>query len=210
MTDIMHAESITSAEALRAHYGEPPAMVVAMIKTFLDEHHQNFIRHSPFVCVASAAQDGQPNVSPKGDAPGFVHILDRKTLIIPDRPGNSKVESFENVIANPKIALIFFIPGITESLRVQGTAKIVRGSDMLALGKVGEKLPPSALVVSVTKAYMHCGKALIRSRLWAPESHVADGVIAPFSRVVKEQANAPMDVGEVQKHLDRAYREQLY
>lgn len=124
MTDIMHAESITSAEALRAHYGEPPAMVVAMIKTFLDEHHQNFIRHSPFVCVASAAQDGQPNVSPKGDAPGFVHILDRKTLVIPDRPGNSKVESFENVIANPKIALIFFIPGITESLRVQGTAKM--------------------------------------------------------------------------------------
>jgi len=210
MTDMRGPEPITSEEALRSHYGDPLAIAVAVTKTFLDEHHQNFIRNSPFVCLASAATDGQPNVSPKGDVPGFVHILDSKTLVIPDRPGNNKVETFENLIGNPKIAMIFFIPGIKESLRVHGVAKIVRGSDMLELGKVGKKLPPSALVVSVTKAYMHCGKAFIRSRLWAPESHVADGIIAPFSQVVKEQANAPMDVEEVQEQLERAYREELY
>ena len=108
MTDITHPESITSEEALRAHYGEPLAIAVAVTKTFLDEHHQNFIRNSPFVCLASAAMDGQPNVSPKGDAPGFVHILDSKTLVIPDRPGNNKVESFENLIANPESRPDFF------------------------------------------------------------------------------------------------------
>ena len=112
MTDIMHSESIASEEALRSHYGEPLAIAVAMTKTFLDEHHQNFIRNSPFVCLASAAKDGQPNVSPKGDAPGFVHILDSKTLVIPDRPRNNKVESFENLIDNPKIALIFLYLGL--------------------------------------------------------------------------------------------------
>ncbi len=202
--------AISSKEALREQYGEPLPMAVAVTKTHLDKHHQHFIRHSPFVCIASTTSDGYPNVSPKGDRPGFVHIRDDKTLIIPDRPGNNKVETFENVMDNPKVALVFFIPGVKESVRVHGTAELVHDAAILELGKVGQKLPPAALVVHVTKAYLHCGKALIRSKLWEPDSQVAAGVIPPFSQVIKEQANVPMPVEKIQEAIDHTYQDELY
>ena len=114
----MTLNTITEPQELREHFGEPLHIAVAVEKTQLDEHHRRFIEHSPFICLASAGDDGQPAVSPKGDAPGFVRILDDKTLLIPDRPGNNKVEGFGNIVENPKVSLIFFIPGIIETLRL--------------------------------------------------------------------------------------------
>lgn len=210
MTERDNTKPLNTQDKLRNKYGEPSKIAVAIIKTQLDTHHQNFIHHSPFICISSASKEGQPNVSPKGDAPGFVHIIDNKTLAIPDRPGNNKVETFQNLVDNPKIALIFFIPGIHETLRVHGVADIVQDSDILDLGKVNNKLPPSALVVHVTKAYMHCGKAMIRSKLWEPESHIADGIITPFAQVAKEQASFPIEIDEVHERLQHSYNEKLY
>ncbi len=210
MSGMTPTDTIDSAEAVRAHYGSPAQIAVAVTKSRLDDHHKNFIRHAPFVCIASTDATGQPNVSPKGDAPGFVHVVDDETLVIPDRIGNNKVETIENLVANPKIAMVFFVPGVRELLRVHGTATVSRDPALLDLGKVRGKAPRSALVVKVTKAYMHCGKALIRSRLWEPEGRVAPGAIPPFSQVVKDQANTPMSVEDVQHHIDVSYRDRLY
>ena len=123
---------------------------------------------------------------------------------------NNKVETFQNVLVNPKVSLVFFIPGIQESLRIQGEASIVRDTETLGLGKVGANLPPAATIIKVTKAYMHCGKALIRSKLWDPDQRIEKGVIPPFGTVIKEQASAPMSVDEVQGFVDKEYKENLY
>lgn len=206
----MTLDTITDRQELRDHFGEPLHIAVAVEKPQLDDHHKRFIEHSPFICIASAGADGQPAVSPKGDAPGFVRVLDDNTLVIPDRPGNNKVEGFGNMVENPKVSLIFFIPGIMETLRVHGNAEIVRDSELLRHGKVGTKLPSTATLIKVTKAYMHCGKALIRSNLWDPDRHIAKGVIAPFGRVIKDQSGVPETQEEVQVIVDQEYRENLY
>lgn len=205
-----HSRTIDDQTALREHFGEPSATAVAVGKPYLDEHHQHFIRHSPFLCIASAAADGQPNVSPKGDGPGFVQILDDKTLVIPDRLGNNKVETFENLVHNPKLALVFFIPGVREMVRVQGTGEIVRDPALLELGRVGSSLPTAALVVHVTRAYLHCGKALVRSALWDPSRHVAPGVIPPFGQMIKDQAALSVPAEAIQEDIEHMYREELY
>ena len=206
----MVLDSITDPQELRDHFGEPLHIAVAVEKPQLDKHHRRFIEHSPFICIASAGSDGQPAVSPKGDTPGFVKVLDDKTLLIPDRPGNNKVEGFGNMVENSKVSLIFFIPGITETLRVHGEAEIVLDKELLKSGKAGAKLPKTATLIRVTKAYMHCGKALIRSKLWDPDRHIAKGVIPPFGLVVKEQANVPMSQEEVQGVVDQEYQDNLY
>lgn len=206
----MVQDTITGPRELRNHFGEPLHIAVAVEKPALDKHHRRFIEHSPFICMASSGADGQPAVSPKGDAPGFVKILDDNTLLIPDRPGNNKVEGFGNMVENPKVSLIFFIPGITETLRIHGEAEITLDEELLDFGKAGAKLPKTATLIKVTKAYMHCGKALIRSRLWDPERYIAKGVIPSFGLVVKEQANVPMSQEEVQGVVDQEYRDNLY
>jgi len=179
-------DAIASREALRSHYGEPLDIAVACEKPKLDKHHKRFIAHAPFMCLATSGAGGQPSVSPKGDAPGFVHVLDDETLVIPDRPGNNKVESFCNILENPKVSLIFFIPGISESLRIHGDAQIVTDTKMLELGKARSKLPPAAIVVKVTKAYLHCGKALIRSKLWDPATQVERSTLPTAGKILAE------------------------
>ena len=206
----MALDNITDQQELREHFGEPLHIAVAVEKPQLDKHHRRFIEHSPFICIASAGADGQPAVSPKGDAPGFVKILDDKTLLIPDRPGNNKVEGFGNIVENPKVSLIFFIPGVMETLRVHGEGQIVLEKELLKLGKVGSKSPATATLINVTKAYMHCGKALLRSKLWDHDQYIAKGMIPPFGQVIKEQANVPMSQEEVQGVVDQEYKDNLY
>ena len=206
----MALDSITDPQDLRDHFGEPLHIAVAVEKPQLDKHHRRFIEHSPFICVASAGSDGQPAVSPKGDTPGFVKVLDDKTLLIPDRPGNNKVEGFGNMVENSKVSVIFFIPGITETLRVHGEAEIVLDKELLKFGKAGAKLPKTATLIKVTKAYMHCGKALIRSKLWDPDRHIAKGVIPPFGQIIKDQSGVPKTQEEVQDIVEQEYRDNLY
>ena len=123
MSESSPVGKIIDKATLHEHYGEPVELAVACELDHLDQHHKHFIRLSPFLCLAAAGADGQPSVSPKGDAPGFVEVIDEHTLLIPDRVGNSKVETFENVIDNPKVSCIFFVPGLRETLRVWGKAE---------------------------------------------------------------------------------------
>jgi PPOX class probable FMN-dependent enzyme len=202
---------VTDADTLRQLYGEPLDLAVKSRLPALDKHHKQFIAHSPFICLATADVDGQPAVSPKGDAPGFVQVVDDNTLVIPDRAGNRQIRGLLNLVENPKIAIIFFIPGVSEVLRVEGTARIVLDCDILEAHKVKSKLPTSALVINVELAYIHCGRAIIRAKLWDPESRVPKGTIASLGQMAADQAKPKdMTAKEIDKLVDHVYGEGLY
>lgn len=203
-------DRISDLESLHAHYGEPVAMAVKCEFDHLDEHHQFFISQSPFLCLAGAGKDGQPSVSPKGDAPGFVKVLDQKHLLLPDRIGNKKVETYEHLLENPKVALVFLVPGIKEVLRVWGTAEIRRDPQLLDQVRGRGKRPPAVLVIRVTKAYFHCGKSIIRSNLWSPDSQANAKKFPPFGRVIRDQAQVAESAEMLQADMDRRYEELLY
>jgi PPOX class probable FMN-dependent enzyme len=203
-------DRITDLDTLHAHYGEPVAMAVKCEFDRLDEHHRFFIRHSPFLCLAGAGKDGQPSVSPKGDAPGFVKVLDEKHLLLPDRIGNKKVETYEHLLENPKVALVFLVPGIREVLRVWGSAEIRRDPELLDQVRGRGKRPPAVLVIKVTKAYFHCGKSIIRSDLWNPEIQANAVKFPPFGRVIRDQAQVAESTEALQADMDRRYQELLY
>jgi len=160
---------IDSTAALRALYGQPGERAVAKEQARLDEHTRAFIAHSPFLVLGTAGADGRCDVSPKGDAPGFVHVLDDQHLAIPDRLGNNRLDGLRNVVENPHVGLIFFIPGREDTLRVNGRATISREAALLDRLAVNGKPPQTVLVVEVEQAFMHCTRAFKRAGLWNHE-----------------------------------------
>jgi PPOX class probable FMN-dependent enzyme len=199
------------ADELREQYGEPSALALALIKDHLDEVHQQYIAHSPLVCVSTVDADGAPTVSPKGDAPGFVTVLDRNTLLLPDRPGNNKILTLSHVAADPRVALLFFVPGVREMLRVHGDAEVTQEPTLLELCRAGGRLPPSALLVRVRTAYLHCGKAAIRSKVWDPERHVEPGTLPSLGTILAQQRLVEeRDVAKLDEQIEQGYRQTLY
>lgn len=152
--------------ALRAILGPPAERAVRKEIVRLDIHCRTFIANSPFVLVASSDAAGRCDVSPKGDPPGFVHVLDDETLAIPDRPGNRRADTFANVLQNPHVGLLFIVPGKLETLRVNGRARIVRDTALRQRLEVAGRLPSLVLVVTVEQAFIHCGRCMLRSGLW--------------------------------------------
>ncbi len=163
----MADHQIKSEAQLRALMGEPVhELVLVKSADTITSPMRVFIEQSPFACLATHGKDDTSDVSPRGDAPGFVHILDDQTLVIPDRPGNKRLDSVVNIINQPELALLFMIPGVLETLRVNGTGTISTDPDLLGLCKVNGKLPALVIVVTVTEAFGHCSKAFRRSKLW--------------------------------------------
>ena len=201
---------ISDPEKLRQHFGEPNKVAVECIRTSLDQYQKLFIERSPFLCLASADREGQPSISPRGDGPGFIKVVDDVTLIMPDRIGNNKVESFSNIIENPKIALIFFIPAIPETLRIFANASITTDQELLKFAQVGKAPVKTGLFMTITKSYFHCGKALIRSKLWEKESQIEKGVFPPFGKIMKEEAKLTASQEEVEDELQDEYKNELY
>lgn len=210
MATVTPNNTLDDAGRLREHFGEPLHVAVAIVADSLDKHHRAMIAHCPFVCIATADAYGQPVVSPKGDAPGFVQVLDDNTLLIPDRPGNNKVLGFSNLVENPGISVLFIIPGNNETLRIEGKARIVLDEEILDLGVANGKRPPAALLVEVTKAYAHCGKSMLRSHLWDPARHVAKGKLPSLGEMIKDQSGAPVSVAEADDLVAQEYRDNLY
>ncbi|MDE0204549.1 MAG: pyridoxamine 5'-phosphate oxidase family protein, partial [Candidatus Tectomicrobia bacterium] len=175
----------------------------------LDVHCRNFIALSPFLVLSTASAQGQTDASPRGDPPGFVAAPDEHTLLIPDRPGNNQIDSLRNLAEHSHVGLLFFVPGMNETLRVKGTAEIVTDAAVLELLAVGGKAPLSALRVTVEEAFLHCGRALIRSRLWDPAVRIERSAFPTYGQVLADQiagANArDIDAGE-----DEANRTRLY
>jgi hypothetical protein len=166
----MTEHQITSEADLRALMGDPVhELVIIKSSVSITEPMKKYIEQSPFVCLATHNKDDSSDVSPRGDAPGFVHILDDKTLVIPDRPGNKRLDSVINIIDQPRLALLFMIPGILETLRVNGTGVISTAPDLLRRFKVNGKQPALVIVVTVEEALGHCSKAFRRSKLWQPD-----------------------------------------
>ena len=166
----MFKRVVTSESELRQLMGTPSERAVKKESATIDEHGRDFIAHSPFLLLATSSASGRCDVSPKGDAPGFVHVLDERHLAIPDRPGNKRLDGMRNILENPHVGLIFLIPGREETLRVNGRAWIVRDEEILATLSARDKLPQLAIAVETEEVFFHCPKAFRRSKLWEPAS----------------------------------------
>ncbi len=198
-----------SRDDLRAHYGEQSYLAKRKVLPRLDRHCRDFIAASPFLVLATADGTGACDASPKGDAPGFVAVPDERTLVIPDRPGNNRVDSMGNLMGNPQVGLIFFVPGMNETLRVNGRAEITTDPTLLAPLAAQGKQPRSGLVVRVEEAFLHCGKALIRSRLWDPETRIDRKSFPSLGKMIADQIGG-VDADEAQARVEESYRERLY
>jgi PPOX class probable FMN-dependent enzyme len=199
---------IGSRAALRAVYRQANPRSVAKELKHLDRHCRRFIELSPFLLLATAGEGGA-DVSPRGGPPGFARILDDNTLIIPDFPGNNRLDSLENILEDGRVGLLFLVPGVDETLRVNGRATVDVDPELRALGKVDGKLPIAVLRVSVEQAYLHCGKALMRSALWNPGVQIERSALPSMGEMLKDQINADRPA-ETQAEMVERYRETLY
>lgn len=200
---------IPDGEALREHIGPVHQLATGKVLNRLDQFCRDFIALSPFLVLASCDSEGNADASPRGDAPGFVRVLDDRTLLIPDRRGNNRVDSFGNILSSPGVGLVFMVPGIPETLRVNGRGRATRDAALLAPSAMQERPPVTGLMVDVAEAYFHCGKALIRSKLWDPASQVPRHSFPTLGRIIADQTKA-VDAAEADRNLEEGYRTRLY
>ena len=201
--------NITEKDTLRGLYGEPTFRARMKQLAKLDQHCRHFIALSPFLVISSAAASGKADVSPRGDAPGFVAVPDDHTLLIPDRPGNNRVDTLNNVLENPHVGLLFLLPGVNETLRVNGTAELTADPALLAPLAVQGKVPKSGILVHVEEAFLHCAKAFIRSKLWDPATQIERSAFPSLGRILADQIEG-VDVEEAERYTERVNRETLY
>jgi PPOX class probable FMN-dependent enzyme len=182
--------TITSEDDLREVIGAPTDVVVSKLADRLNGLTGQFVERSPFVCIATGRPDGGLDVSPRGDPAGFVRVLDERTLLLPDRPGNRLADTLTNLLVDPRVALLFLIPGVGDSFRINGRGRIVEDPELLAASAVDGKIPKLGIVVEIEEAYTQCSKALIRSDLWNPERHI-DRSELPSSGEILRSLNEP-------------------
>jgi len=176
----------------------------------LDGHCKAFIARSPFVLIGSSDGKGNADVTPKGDKPGFAAILDDNTIAIPDRPGNNRLDTLENIVINPAVGLLFLIPGMNETLRVNGEARITTDAALRERLAVEGKPPISVVIVTVKAAYMHCAKAFMRSELWKPESWPDRSSMPTLGEILRDQLAADQPAAETDRRLDEAYKQTMW
>jgi PPOX class probable FMN-dependent enzyme len=185
--------------------GGPTEVVAAKILDHLVAETLPFIEASPFVCVGTAGVEGGLDVSPRGDPAGFVRVLDERTLLLPERPGNRIADTLVNLLSDDRIALLFLIPGIGDTFRVNGRAVITDDAELLADCAVGGRAPRLGLVVSVEEAYLQCPKAMIRSKLWDSSSHVERSSLPSLGEVLAATGNSSFDAGEYDRERAGRY-----
>lgn len=203
-------EFITSKEELRARYGETSERARLKEMRALDHHARNFIAHSPFVLIGSQDAEGHADVTPKGDKPGFVAVLDDATIVIPDRPGNNRLDTWENLLSNPAVGLLFMIPGMNETLRINGKGRLTADAALRERFAVDGKLPITVLVVTVEACYMHCAKAFMRSQLWMPETWPDRSTLPTLGEILADQIAINQSGAEVDKSLAEAYARTMW
>jgi PPOX class probable FMN-dependent enzyme len=205
-------EFVTTSDELRTIYKTPRPTDASMRKELraLDGHCRSFIGKSPFVLIGSSDNSGNADVTPKGDKPGFALVLDDKTIAIPDRPGNNRLDTLENILLNPSVGLLFLIPGMNETLRINGDARITVDADLRERLAVDGKQPQSVVVVSVKAAYMHCAKAFMRSELWKPDSWYDRATLPTLGQILSDQMAHAETVDDFDRSLDEAYSKTLW
>lgn len=187
----------------------PPThdLAIKKVQSSLDKHATDFIQRSPFMCLGTQNTSGKADVSPRGDPAGFVRILDAKTLAIPDRPGNNRLDSLSNIIANPAVGLLFIIPGFDETMRINGRASLTTDPDVLKQLTVNDRMPSLAIIVQITTIFIHCAKAFRRSQLWNPDFHQDRSEMPSLMKIVMDQTAADTSDSAEMKSLDDALEE---
>ena len=191
---------IDSTEGLRQHYADPTDRALRKQLAGLDSHCRQFVALSPFVVLATTDGDGRLDSSPRGGEPGFVRVADDRTLWLPDASGNNRLDSLTNVVETGRAGLLFLIPGIDETLRVNGAARVRDDAEAVGAFEAERRPPRVVLEVEVEEAYLHCAKALMRSRLWDPESRRERGALAPTAQILNDQTGTarPIETAEEQ------------
>jgi len=203
--------AIAGEESLRTLLGEPSDLVRSKVSDRLNGLTRQFVERSPFLCLATSAADGTCDVSPRRDPAGFVRILDDQTLLLPDRPGNRLADSLRNVLENPNVGLLFIVPGVTDTLRVNGRASIVTDPELLEPCSVEGKVPKLALRVEIDQVFTHCSKAFLRAKLWDPEGYVArDQLPSPGELLCSVGADVEAETYDAERAERYARREGFY
>jgi PPOX class probable FMN-dependent enzyme len=200
---------VADAGELEEIVGEPVERVAYKSRAVLDDIDRAWLAASPLCFIATSAADGTCDVSPKGDPPGFVHVLDERTIVIPDRPGNRRVDGFRNVLTNPHVGLVFIVPGRTDSLRVNGSAELLRDAPFFDELVVKGHRPRLALVVGVEEVFYHCSKALMRSALWEPDSWTPDE-LPSRAEIVRALEARGESLEELEAYYGPGYADKLY
>jgi uncharacterized protein len=202
---------ITDEVALREVIGSPLPVTPTKIAGRLNDLTRRFIELSPFVCLSTSAADGSCDVTPRGDPPGFVRILDETTLLMPERPGNRLADALRNILENPHVGMIFFVPGVTDTFRVNGRAQIVTDEELLASSEVEGKVPKLGLLIEIDEAYTQCSKALLRSRLWDASRHLERSAL-PSNGEIMASLNAEIEAEKYEAERNARYerREGFY
>ena len=207
--DTRELVEITSEAELRELVGSPKSAAANKVRPALHEQARRWLANSPLCLVATAGADGSCDVSPKGDPPGFTLVLDDTTIAIPDRPGNRRVDSFRNILANPHVGLIYLIPGRADTLRINGRARLLREAPFFDRMTVKGHRPSLAIVVEIDEVYFHCQKAFMRSAVWDPESWNPDAVPSR-ARIVHAVERSGDPLAEIERHYGPEYAKELY
>lgn len=204
--------TIDTEDALRALLGDPLPVVCAKIADRLNAKTRTWIERSPFMCLATSDEGGHCDVSPRGDPAGFVRILDDRTLLVPERPGNRLADSLRNILRNPHVGLLFVLPGIGETLRVDGRATLTTDEALLAGSAIEGKRPKLGILVDIESAYTHCPKAFLRSRLWDPATFVDAATLPTSGEILREIQGADFDAEDYDRQRAERYarREGFY
>lgn len=204
---------IGTEEELRAKFGEVSHLAAAKSRPALDKYSRQFISLAPFLVISTADTQGRADLSPRGDPPGFVAVIDDNTILIPDRPGNNRLDTMANIVANPNVGLLFFVPGFEDTLRLNGKARITDDAALLAGCEMNGKSPKVGILVTVEEVFLHCAKALKRSRLWDPESRQDRAQMPTIARIILEQTATPVaepEAAKIDAEVEEEYRTALY
>ena len=205
------SQVVTGIEELRSVIGNPQPVSVKKQISDLDQHCCAFISLSPFLLIGTSNGVGRCDVSPKGDSPGFVQVLDNQTLVIPERPGNRRGDTLVNILENPHVGLLFIIPGIEDTLRVNGRATIVMDEELLDLTAHQGKRPVLAIAVQVQEAFLHCAKAFKRSHLWDADSQVPRNKLPSLAQMVQDHTNHEVcSLDDLEDYIKQSYETRLY
>ena len=200
---------LTTVAELEAIYGPANPRSITKEIPFLNEDYRAFVEAAPLIILATAGEEGL-DCSPKGDAPGFVRIIDERTLAIPDRPGNNRIDNLRNIVVDPRVSLLFVIPGVEETLRVNGHGAISNEPDLLASFSVGGKLPRTVILVTIGSVYFHCSKALVRSSLWNPAKFVERSRLPSAGKMLQRLSAGAIDGAVYDQEAPAHTRETLY
>jgi len=205
----MPEKIIENEDELRRHMGYPEGRAAIKEMPRLDKHARHFISLCPFLVMATATKTGA-DASPKGDLPGFVKILDDNTLFIPDRVGNNRVDTFRNLLINPHVGIFFLVPGINETLRINGRARITTDKALLAPCAINDRAPKQGTIVEIDEVYMHCAKSMIRSKLWEADRHIDRKSFPSIGEIYADQLGGDLNPAEIDRQTAKKHKEHLY